>query len=87
MVVILFGATLFTRDSEVLVIRPIERMAFLMRKLASNPLTNIQVLRRNALRVAPDSDEEDEEEDYDDDLPSDDSELDDDLDVYHDQQA
>lgn len=78
MVVILLGAGLFTRDSEVLVIRPIERMAFLMRKLASNPLTNIQVLRRNALRVAPDSDEEDEEDYMDDDLPSDDSEYEDD---------
>jgi len=72
MVVILLGASLFTRDSEILVIRPIERMAFLMRKLASNPLTNIQVLRRNALRVAPDSDDEEDDDDFDDDLPSDD---------------
>lgn len=60
--IITVGAGLFTRDAELLVIRPIERMAMLMSKLAADPLAEIQALRRLVLQDAYDSDEEDEEE-------------------------
>lgn len=45
--VIVLGAVLFTRDAEVLVIRPIERMTALVMELARNPLKSITAIRRS----------------------------------------
>ncbi|KAA0155869.1 hypothetical protein FNF29_01288 [Cafeteria roenbergensis] len=66
MAVISIGAALFTRDAELLVIRPIERMTALMTKLAADPLAEIQALTRDVFRDAYDSDEDGEFEDEDD---------------------
>ena len=60
--VIAGGAALFTRDAELLVIRPIERMTALMTKLAADPLKEIQQLRRDVLRDAYDSDDDDDDD-------------------------
>ncbi|KAA0164978.1 hypothetical protein FNF28_03602 [Cafeteria roenbergensis] len=66
MAVISIGAALFTRDAELLVIRPIERMTALMTKLAADPLAEIQALTRDVFRDAYDSDEDGEFGDEDD---------------------
>jgi class 3 adenylate cyclase len=57
-VIISAGAALFTRDAELLVIRPIERMTSLMTKLATNPLAEIQAIRNAVLNEAEDSEDE-----------------------------
>lgn len=48
MLVLAVGSLMFTRDAENLVIQPIERMVYLVKQLATNPLATVQHRRTRA---------------------------------------